>query len=286
MRKFKIVLTESYHGRNGLTRIGVRCVICNHCWRPLISNVLYGGGGCPHCSSFKLATADVAERLRRSGITLISHYRNSRSRVKVRCMKCRHSWRPIASQLLQGCGCPRCNSVVLTPEAISKRLSHRQLSLSGVYRGSQNPIRLRCVLCDHQWQIKRAAYAFQSWLRCPKCYPDKFGREEDRIRKIIEKLTGWKFPKAHPKWLRGRGGQLELDDYNEKHKIAFEYQGQQHYRARADWSNGDQLLAANKRRDHRKRCLCYYHGVLLIRVPYWKKDVKAFLQQKLRPVVA
>jgi hypothetical protein len=56
-----------------------------------------------------------------------------------------------------------------------------------------------------------------------------------------------------------------------------EYQGWQHYHP----IHGEQKLKIIKRRDERKRLLCRRHGVLLIRVPYWKQDVFQFLKNKL-----
>lgn len=49
-------------------------------------------------------------------------------------------------------------------------------------------------------------------------------RSEDRVRQIFEELYGDKFPTEHPEWLSG----LELDGYNEKYGVGFEFQGPQH----------------------------------------------------------
>ena len=46
--------------------------------------------------------------------------------------------------------------------------------------------------------------------------------------------------------------------------------------------HGETKLIETKRRDERKRVLCYQHGVLLIRVPYWKRDLKSFISSELR----
>jgi hypothetical protein len=101
------------------------------------------------------------------------------------------------------------------------------------------------------------------------------------MRKIIEDLTGVKFPKARPKWLQGRGRlPLELDGYNEKLKVAFEYQGGQHYFP-IKWFGGLKTLLGVKLRDDRKRKTCDRYGVLLIRIPYFKKNPEAFIRSKL-----
>ena len=48
--------------------------------------------------------------------------------------------------------------------------------------------------------------------------------------RFFEKIYNKKFAKCKPLWLKNqRGSQLELDGYNDELKIAFEYQGRQHY---------------------------------------------------------
>ena len=71
---------------------------------------------------------------------------------------------------------------------------------------------------------------------------------------------------------------MELDGYNREHSTAFEYQGEQHYRP----IYGRRALQQTQRNDECKRQLCRYHGVWLIRVPFWKKDVRGFLENKLK----
>jgi len=70
---------------------------------------------------------------------------------------------------------------------------------------------------------------------------------------------------------------MELDGYNEQHGVAFEYQGEPHYKP----IFGDDTFRTTRRNDKRKRFLARYHGVVLICVPYWKKDPEAFIRSKL-----
>jgi hypothetical protein len=74
---------------------------------------------------------------------------------------------------------------------------------------------------------------------------------------------------------------MELDGYNVRHQVAFEYQGQQHYRTVPKFGGKVASLIEVKRRDERKRQLCRRHGVLLIRIPYWKTNVARFVRSKL-----
>ena len=72
----------------------------------------------------------------------------------------------------------------------------------------------------------------------------------------------------HPDWLEG----LELDVYLPGRKLAFEYQGEQHYRPVAHWG-GEENLAAQKERDEKKRRLCQENGVRLVEVPHGCRDI-------------
>jgi hypothetical protein len=103
---------------------------------------------------------------------------------------------------------------------------------------------------------------------------------EKEVRRILARLTGWRFPKARPSWLKGNGRTpMELDGYNERHALAFEYQGEQHYQP----IYGKVALARIRANDERKRQLCRYWGVFLIRVPFWKRaSLEAFLSKKLK----
>lgn len=145
---------------------------------------------------------------------------------------------------------------------------------------TDRPTRLcfECSECGTKWK-EHWCYHEKHLGRCPGCEPHFFkGIEEAKVRRIFERVTGWKFKKMRPKWLKGRGKvPLELDGYNEEHKVAFEYQGFQHYRPMF----GDRSLVRTKKNDERKRLMCLRKGVALIRVPYFKKDLEGFIERKL-----
>ena len=184
--------------------------------------------------------------------------------------------------VIGGHGCPRCatHAPRLGKQVVETRCSQRGLELLD-YQGTLRPIKVRCK-CSSEFELHAHTVLYNEFF-CPSCYPRKYGASEAKVRKIIERITGWKFPRSNPAWLKGRGKRpLQLDGYNEKHQVAFEYQGYQHYRIAAQFGDTDETgLAKRQQRDHRKRCLCYHHGVLLIRVPYWKRDVEAFIKRKL-----
>jgi len=89
-----------------------------------------------------------------------------------------------------------------------------------------------------------------------------------------------KYPDAifqyEPEWLHGQ----RLDIYIPSHNTAIEYQGQQHTSA-IDFFGGEEGLADNQYRDHKKKYLCERNDVNLI---YWNYDeplTKEYFEQNI-----
>lgn len=94
-------------------------------------------------------------------------------------------------------------------------------------------------------------------------------RCEKRLTKVFESILKKKFKKCRPKWLINpkSGRPLELDGYNEELKLAFEYNGKQHYKkSRYNWT--EEMLEDQIARDSIKRQLCKENNITLIEVPY------------------
>jgi hypothetical protein len=81
---------------------------------------------------------------------------------------------------------------------------------------------------------------------------------------------------------------LELDGYCPELKskkfpngTAIESQGYQHYWFPNRYHRTKEAFLDQKKRDMRKRIQCLRHGVLLICIPYWKKDIGSFIRGKM-----
>jgi hypothetical protein len=110
---------------------------------------------------------------------------------------------------------------------------------------------------------------------------------ENECRRIFTKLFKLLFPKRRPFWLINpkTGWRLELDGYNEELKLAFEYNGLQHYRC-TDKFGGEVQFERLKFRDDIKRQLCLEHGIALIIIPHNIKMYKLenYIISELRKV--
>jgi len=88
-------------------------------------------------------------------------------------------------------------------------------------------------------------------------------KSEARAIKLLEEITGKKFPTVNPPWLRWRNKTMELDGYCEKLGIALEYSGPLHTK----WYPAQETYRAYFERlvkDALKRKICEKNGVCLI----------------------
>lgn len=146
--------------------------------------------------------------------------------------------------------------------------------------------------CGHTWTTTWDKIRILAWSRseidCPTCFPSCLHSEEE-VRRTLGKLTGLKWPRANPSEVPFLHG-LHLDGYCRELKsvkfpngTAFERQGEQHYKLVNLGGKCDSTkeLTKRKRRDWRKHIQCWRHGVRLIKVPYWVKDLESYLREKL-----
>jgi len=92
-------------------------------------------------------------------------------------------------------------------------------------------------------------------------------------RKYFEEIFEQKFPKIRPKWLKSDKYPLELDGYCENLKLAFEYQGIQHYESGHFNDSKDDLNKRNKI-DDLKIEICKNNNISLIQISYQIKPEK------------
>jgi hypothetical protein len=119
-------------------------------------------------------------------------------------------------------------------------------------------------------------------LWCDKC-PTVGSAGEARCRRIFETLLGVPFPQIRPAFLirEATGQPLELDGYNEELKLAFEYQGVQHYQFSQKWHGSLEELQRQRDRDAEKVVMCQQHGVALLVIPHFITQPGAHIRARL-----
>ncbi len=117
--------------------------------------------------------------------------------------------------------------------------------------------------------------------KCPVCSKIE-SKVEATTRLIIEGIFGVPFSSTRPNFLKNpeTGRNLELDGYNEELKLAFEYDGEQHYEPKFNMTQED--LIKRQELDRLKNRLCKENNITLIRIPYWEnKNLEEFIKSEL-----
>jgi hypothetical protein len=103
-------------------------------------------------------------------------------------------------------------------------------------------------------------------------------RPEKECRRIFHALFGKEFLKCRPTFLMNENGRpLELDGFCFELKLAFEYDGEQHYFPRY----GEHNFNKTKKYDSLKDELCKKEGITLIRIPYTVKNKEEYIKKEL-----
>ncbi len=164
-----------------------------------------------------------------------------------------------------------------TPEKVLNLLKDKNLNYSYIEKVTKSSKEKVKFICDRGHFFKMKINAIQSTgNRCPICNESK---GEALSRSIIENITGLKFPKSRPGWLRNPKTKklMELDGYCEEAKIAFEYDGPVH----SEPIFGIRTLRSHMKRDLIKNEICDRNGVKLVRISYKVKNIEEYLKNKI-----
>lgn len=207
------------------------------------------------------------------GKCLSKRYINNITKLKWQCKK-GHIWNAKYGHMkIKGNWCPECSGkkkrTIEEMQEIAKQNGGK--CLSKVYLGIHVKLKWQCKE-GHIWYTAPAGIKNRgNW--CSICASYK---SEKITRKYMEILFGVKFKKYKPIWLKIKKRIiLELDGYNKEKKIAFEYDGEQHYRyvnfnSKKKISKEKQnfIFQKIKKYDKLKDELCKKHKIFLIRIPY------------------
>jgi hypothetical protein len=72
-----------------------------------------------------------------------------------------------------------------------------------------------------------------------------------------------------------------LDGYNEELKLAFEFQGIQHYQFSQKWHGSLQEFQRQRDRDAEKVVACQQHGVALLVIPHFITQLGVHIRARL-----
>lgn len=245
-----------------------------HRWSASHHNVS-NGSWCPYCCKVReRITKDAHEIARKKNGRCLSTECVSTDTIMTWQCEQMHIWTSRVYNIRHNkTWCPHCAGMLpLSIEDAQKvAIEKGGKCLSDEYINSRTHLSWKCHQ-NHIWTATLSHIKRGTW--CPYCNKHK---KEEECRDIFEKeLYPHKFPTKKPKFLEG----LELDGYNEELKLAFEYDGEQHYQPVDLWG-GEESLKKQQERDKKKNILCKENDINLIRISYDIEDKEEFIKEAI-----
>lgn len=134
------------------------------------------------------------------------------------------------------------------------------------YQNNKTPLTLICKKAGHEFITTSSSHLTHK-SGCPSC---KIFKNEDYVRKVLERIFGNKFPQGRHDFLKypRTNIKLELDGYCKNQELAFEYNGIQHYQFTPYFHRIIENYQSQIARDEFKVKQCDKHGIALMIIPY------------------
>ena len=236
---------------------------------------------CKRCNNNEKRNEAIEEKAKENNYTINGLKSNSEPDdiITVSCVNDHPFDIEVAKMFKFNYKCAECNGNNVISEA--KKIAELRAGkcLSKEYEGYNVKLKWICYY-KHEFSATFNNVKGGSW--CPDC---NIYLGESISRKILETLFDVKFIKVRPDWLNN----FELDGYcdnviinREKYKIAFEYQGRQHYEFIECWNETVEDFEIRKERDKEKVVMCKENDVILIVIPYTVKlkDLQKFIMDE------
>jgi thiol-disulfide isomerase/thioredoxin len=215
----------------------------------------------------------------KKGKLLSVRYINAHVPMRWKCEK-EHVWESSWTSIKNGNSwCPYCvkNVRFNIKELQDYATSKNGTLLSTAYVNCKKPLLWECEK-KHIWMASwdNIHNGDGSW--CPECV---YCKTEFICRQLLEQKLNIKFNKIRFYYKNKR---LEFDGYNKENRIAFEYQGYQHYVYPNRFHKTVEIFEKAKQRDELKKQYCIANNIDLILIPYTESANLAEYIDKVIPV--
>jgi len=269
---------------NSITPMIIRCKY-GHVWKARPANIIYNNSWCPMCdyNNRKVGIELYKKKaLDKGGECLSDVYINHKTPIKFKCEN-GHVWSTRPDSIHKGSWCPKCygNHPLSIEDCKNDAILNEGKCLPKKIKNSITKLTYQCKY-GHIWKARPKSIREGRW--CPEC-AKKIHKTEELCRKIFEKLFNKSFPNKRYNWLKGEFGRnRELDGYNKELKLAFEYQGEQHYNMVPFFNKTQEDLNKQKLKDEFKRNKCKERQITLIEIPFHLKnmDLEQYIISKLK----
>lgn len=266
---------------------------CGNVWEISPDNFLRGKR-CPECQNEsrilnrRNSLKRVEEIIRqKSGgeFEYISGYVNSKSKVKVKHLRCGRTIVKPFSAFYDGitCSCEKTNRDIVDFKSNGDRIQCKadfqryidkyvtgEYVIIGKYVKSTKPILLKHVECGNLTEI--SPHNFKNGVRCDKC---KSYKGELKIRDLLLKKGVFFEEQVRFSDCRLKKP-LVFDFFLPIHNILIEFDGEQHDRPIERWG-GEKAFRLQRKRDEIKNNYCKNNGITLVRIGYYEN-----IEQKIK----
>lgn len=245
--------------------------------------------GCSYCTGRGKTNDDIYKEIKNKDVILISRYTGNENPIRCKCKTCGYEWVTLPKSLTtNGSGCPVCGRIKAGKSRMKRhekfveeiKQIDSDIEVLDKYRGSHTKIKFKCKKCNTIWEGYPSNLLNRS-TGCPNC--NMSVGEKSLLHALdllgIDYISQYRiFDGVHKKPLR-------FDAFNISHKVAFEFNGEQHYRPvdfagyGEEWANHQFKLT--QERDESKRNYCKEKEIQLIEIPYWEKNnLISYIQNK------
>jgi len=255
-------LSDQYLGAH--TKLKWECAK-GHIWNATPNNVQQEHW-CIKCSGREKKSIQEMRDLAKSrgGDCLSEVYVNMNTKLLWECHK-GHRWWAKPNTIQQEHWCPICSGRDKKTVKDMKEIAEKRAGnfISEKYINDNTAHEWECAE-GHRWFATPNRIKQGTW--CPECADNL---SERICRQYFEQIFNEKFPTRKPRWLKNsRGSRMELDGFCKKLDLAFEYNGEQHYKLKEHFHKSESDLSQRMQDDALKMELCSKHDVKLIEVPY------------------
>jgi predicted nucleic acid-binding Zn-ribbon protein len=275
---------------NNHEKIDWQCLKCNYVWKAKACHIL-NDRGCPKCSDrIKLSDDVVDLKLLELNkyIERIGSYKNNRTPIAWKCLKCDYIWEAVSYLILNtSVGCPKCAGVAkLSNKDVDKKLTNKPVKRIGDYINLDSKIEWECSSCNLIWKATPHS-VFNSKTGCPKCNTP--GSNEKLMHLLLIKSHIDYELQFCLKNIDKNAPAYRFDAFIPSTKIAIEYNGKQHYEAtRLFNEDPDQQFLKQQNRDNYVRDFCDRFDIKLIEIDgriFYGEKLKNYLLNELIPTL-
>lgn len=271
MRPYSIRVLQKYAAERGGELLSERYLDCKqklawkcnegHTWDSTWDCVRTNNSWCPICA--KRSKPGIEKLMQfaeaRGGRLVSTKYLNNASKLLWECGD-KHQWEAKWQNIQTGKWCPSCSGRIPPSMGVLMEFAENKKGrlLSSTYHGARVGLRWQCEK-GHEWTANWHDVKAGTW--CPQCRH----KAETACRGILEAHFGFGLPKRRFFY---NGVRYEWDGFNEEHKIAFEYHGEQHYERHKFFHKREKDLQAQKQRDDTKEKYAKENGISLTVIPF------------------